>query len=97
MAVFVIVDIDVTDPVRYEDYKAQAAHTVTAHGGRYVVRGGQVDTLEGDWRPGRVVVLEFPSADQARAWWNSETYRPAKAIRHATAKTDMILVECLDR
>jgi uncharacterized protein (DUF1330 family) len=70
---------------------------VTAHGGRYVVRGGKVDTLEGDWRPGRVVLLEFPSAEKAHAWWNSEMYRPAKALRHETAKADMIVVECLER
>ncbi|MEW5701563.1 MAG: DUF1330 domain-containing protein [Candidatus Zixiibacteriota bacterium] len=93
MAAYVIVDIDVTDPVRYEEYKKLAAPTVAAHGGRYVVRGGNVETLEGDWHPGRLVVLEFPTADQARAWWGSEAYRPAKQIRHATARTKMILVE----
>jgi uncharacterized protein (DUF1330 family) len=93
MAAYVIVDIEVTDPVRYEEYKKLAAPTVTAHGGRYVVRGGKAETLEGDWAPTRLVVLEFPTAEQARAWWGCGEYRPAKALRHATANTRMILVE----
>lgn len=93
MAAYVIVDIQVNDPVRYEDYKKLAAPTVAAYGGRYVVRGGAAHTLEGDWVPGRLVVLEFPTSDNAREWWASEVYRPAKELRHATADADMILVE----
>jgi uncharacterized protein (DUF1330 family) len=93
MPTYVIVDIDVTDPIRYEDYKLRAAPTVAAHGGRYIVRGGRVEALEGDWAPTRLVVLEFPTAEQAKAWWSCEAYRPAKALRHATANTRMILVE----
>ncbi len=93
MAAYVIVDIQVTDPVRYEEYKQLAAPTVAAFGGKYVVRGGAADTLEGDWVPGRVVVLEFPTAARAREWWASEEYRRAKQLRHASAETEMILVE----
>jgi uncharacterized protein (DUF1330 family) len=93
MTALVIVDIDVTDPVRYAEYKNLAAPTVTAYGGKYVVRGGRVDALEGGWYPGRLVVLEFPTAQRAREWWESEAYRPAKALRHAAARTKMILVE----
>lgn len=93
MAAYVIVDIEVTDPVRYEEYKLLAAPTVAAFGGQYVVRGGAAVTLEGDWVPGRVVVLEFPTAERAREWWASEMYRPAKQLRHASAETEMILVE----
>jgi uncharacterized protein (DUF1330 family) len=66
MAACVIVDIDIADPTRYEEYKRLAGPTVTAHGGRYVARGGKVTALDGDWRPGRVVVLEFPSAEKAK-------------------------------
>ena len=95
MPTLVIVDIEVTDPVRYEDYKRAAAQTVQAFGGRYVVRGGKVEVLEGDWQPGRVVVLEFPTAARAKEWWESEMYRPAKQLRHATARSKMILVEGL--
>jgi uncharacterized protein (DUF1330 family) len=93
MAAFVIVDIEITDPVRYEEYKKMAAPTVAAHGGRYVVRGGKVETLEGDWRHGRLVVLEFPTAERAKEWWRSEAYRPAKALRQTSAESKMILVE----
>lgn len=93
MAAYVIVDIRVTDRERYEAYKALAAPTVAAYGGRYVVRGGPCETLERSWRPERIVVLEFPTAKRAREWWSSEAYAPAKDVRHATAATEMILVD----
>jgi uncharacterized protein (DUF1330 family) len=93
MAAYVIVDIEVTDPVQYETYKRMAASTVTAHGGRYIVRGGRAERLEGTWVPRRVVVLEFPSMEQARTWWSSDSYRPARDLRQTAATTQMILVE----
>ncbi|MDH3290528.1 MAG: DUF1330 domain-containing protein [Gemmatimonadota bacterium] len=93
MAAYVIVDIEVTDPVQYETYKRTAASTVTAHGGRYIVRGGQAERLEGTWAPRRVVVLEFPSMEQARTWWSSDDYRPARDLRREAATFQMILVE----
>lgn len=93
MAAYVIVEIEVTDPLRYEEYKQLAAPTVEAYGGRYLVRGSSTVTLEGDWRPGRLVVLEFPTAQRAREWWASGMYRPAKEIRLESANTEMILVE----
>ena len=93
MAAYVIVNIEVTDPVRYEEYKKRALATVTAHGGRYIARGGRAETLEGTWRPHRVVLLEFPSAQNAKAWWDSEAYKPLKAMRQASARTEMMLVE----
>ena len=93
MAAFVIVDIEITDPARYEEYKKLAAPTVAAHGGRYVARGGRVETLEGAWRPGRLVVLEFPSSQSAKQWWDSAEYLPAKRLRQECARTEMILVE----
>lgn len=93
MSAYVVVDIHVHDPVRYEEYKRQAAPSVAAFGGRYLVRGGAVTELEGDWTPGRFVILEFPSAARAKEWWGSALYAPIKAIRHATAETRMILVD----
>ena len=93
MAAFVIVDIQVTDAARYETYKAQAEATVTAYGGRYLVRGGAARVLEGDWQPGRMVVLEFPDMERALAWWNSEEYRAPKALRHATARSKMMVLD----
>ena len=93
MTAYVVVDIHVHDPARYENYKRQAAPSVTAFGGRYIVRGGAVSCLEGEWPTNRFVVLEFPDAARAREWWGSDLYAPIKAIRHATATTKMILVE----
>jgi len=93
MSAYIIVDIEVTDPVQYEDYKKLAAATVEAYNGRYVVRGGTAERLEGDWMPKRVVVLEFPTLARAKEWWASEDYAPAKAMRHASATSNMIVVE----
>ena len=93
MAAYVIADIRVNDPVQYEEYKRLAAPTVAAHGGKYIVRGGAAETLDGDWVPERVVVLEFPSAEQARQWWSSDAYEAAKVIRHSSAESRLILVE----
>ena len=93
MPAYIIVDIEITDPVQYEAYKQLAGPTVGQFNGRYVVRGGAVETLEGGWRPGRLVVLEFPSVQRAREWWESDEYAPAKAMRQASATSEMILVE----
>lgn len=93
MAAYVIVDIEVLDPVRYEDYKKLAAPAVAACGGKYLVRGGATETLEGEWVPRRLVILEFESVEQARAWWASPEYSEAKSLRQQTATTNMILVE----
>ena len=93
MSAYVIVEIDVQDPVGYEEYKKQAAATVQAKGGKYIVRGGKTEVLEGDWQPKRIVVLEFPSMDQAREWLSCEEYRDPRKLRHRTARTNMILVE----
>ncbi len=92
MAAYVVVDIEVLEPVEYEEYKELAAPTVAAYGGRYVARGGAVQVLEGDWVPNRLVVLEFPTVAQAQAWWASSEYGPAKEIRQRTARTNMVLV-----
>ena len=93
MAAYIIVEVDVTDAAGYEDYKKMVPPTLTAHGGKFVVRGGACETLEGNWRPPRVVVLEFPSVARAKAWWASDEYRAAKALRQRTAKSKMIVVE----
>ena len=93
MAAYLIVEIEVTDPVGYEEYKKQAAATIVAQGGKYIVRGGKTEVLEGDWQPKRLVLLEFPSMERAKAWLHSEEYREPRKLRQRTAKTNMILVE----
>ena len=93
MAAYIIVEVDVTDTAGYEDYKKMVPPTLAAHGGKFLVRGDACETLEGEWRPRRVVVIEFPSVARAKAWWASGEYREAKALRQRTAKTEMIVVE----
>jgi len=93
MPAYVVVEVEVHDPVRYEDYKPMVAPTLEPYGGRFMVRGGKVETLEGDWAPKRFVMLEFPSVEKAKAWWASPEYKDAKALRQATSKTQMIVVE----
>ena len=93
MAAYVIVEIEVTDPVGYEEYKKRASDTVHRHGGKYIVRGGPAEVLEGDWTPKRIVVLQFDSMERAKEWLNCEEYREPRAMRHRTAKTNMILVD----
>jgi len=93
MRAYVIVEIEITDPVGYEEYKTLAAATVEKYGGKYIVRGGQTEVLEGDWKPKRIVVLEFPTMARAKEWLNSEEYREPRKMRHRTAKTNMLVVE----
>ncbi len=93
MSAYVIVDVSVRVRETYERYKQLAAPSVAAFGGRYLVRGGATETLEGEWQPSRFVILEFPTVERGRAWWASEEYGPAKALRQACADTEMLLVE----
>lgn len=95
MSAYIIVDVKITDAQRYEDYKKLTPASLEPFEGKFIVRGGQTETLEGDWQPGRIVVLQFPSLQQAKAWWSSDGYAPAKALRQATAITRMIMVEGL--
>ena len=93
MKAYVIVDVKITDPERYAEYKKLTPGSLIPFDGKFVVRGGESETLEGTWKPGRLVVLEFPSMQKARAWWASEGYAAAKALRQAASVTQMILVE----
>jgi uncharacterized protein (DUF1330 family) len=93
MVAYVIAEVEVTDPVKYEDYKKLTPAAVARHGGRFVARGGQTAVLEGDWRPGRVVIIEFPSLEQARAFYTSVDYTAARRARAGAAKMNMIAVE----
>jgi uncharacterized protein (DUF1330 family) len=93
MTAYVIVDINVTDPVRYEDYKRLAAPTVGLYGGKYIARGGKTETLEGDWSPTRLVILQFDSSEQAKNWLNSTEYSEARSLRHETATSNMVVID----
>lgn len=95
MAAYVVVEVDVHDRERYDHYKTLAPPAISQYGGRYIVRGGKCETLEGSWNPSRFVILEFENAERARAWWSSPEYAEAKKLRQATATTEMLLVEGL--
>ena len=97
MAAYLVVHVDVHDPVRYETYKAMAPASIRQYGGRYLTRGGAAEVLEGEWEPKRLVLLEFPSAEHARAFWHSPEYAEAKALRMATATSEMVLLEGIDQ
>jgi uncharacterized protein (DUF1330 family) len=93
MTAYVIVDIDVIDPEGYKEYVKMAPEAVKLYGGKYIARGGMNETLEGDWHAKRLVILEFPSTEQAKSWLNSSEYAPARALRHQYARTNMVVVD----
>lgn len=95
MAAYLLVDCEVTDPARYEEYKKTAPAAIAKFGGRYLVRGGATTLLEGDWRARRIVVLEFPDADTVRRFYDSPEYRAARSLRAGAANMNMLLVEGL--
>jgi len=95
MSAYVVAEVEVFDSEKFEVYRQLVLPTIAAHGGRYLARGGTVQTLEGEWQPKRLVIVEFPTAAQAKAWWESGEYEPVKALRHASARTRMIVVEGL--
>jgi uncharacterized protein (DUF1330 family) len=93
MSAYVIVEIDILDPAGYEEYKKLASATVEKYGGKYIVRGGRIEVLEGDWDPKRIVVLEFESMQRARDWLYCEESSEPRRMRHRAAKTNMVVVE----
>lgn len=95
MPAYVVVELAVHDVQTHERYKQLEPPSLIPYGGRYLVRGGSTEALEGSWQPPRFVMLEFPTVEQARAWWGSPEYAPAKALRHASAHSMMLLMEGL--
>jgi uncharacterized protein (DUF1330 family) len=93
MPAYVIADITVRDPDRYAEYRAQVPATVARHGGRFIVRGGAHERLEGDWQPGRLVVIEFPDMAAAKAWYASQEYGPLIRLRQGASTGTVLLVE----
>ena len=96
MSAYIIIEIEIKDPELFEEYKKLATETIALYGGKYLVRGGRTEVLEGDRQPNRIVILEFPSMDQAKKWRNSGEYAPALKLRNLSANSEMILVEGYD-
>lgn len=93
MPAYVIADVTVTDPATMNEYRQQVPATVAKYGGRFLVRGGAHQKVEGEWTPTRLVVLEFPTMDAARRWYDSEEYREPKALRLKAGRTNLVMVE----
>jgi len=93
MTAYIIVEVNVKDAERYADYRTMVPASLAAYGGKFMIRGGQVENLEGDWEPQRFVMIQFDSVDQAKRWWDSEEYREARNLRQAISDTKMIVVE----
>jgi uncharacterized protein (DUF1330 family) len=96
MPAYVIVETDVTDPEQYEKYKAASPGAVAAGGGSFLVRGGELTVLEGDWQPSRLVMLEFEDLAAAKRWYESEVYQEAKQLREGAAHLRMVAVQGVD-
>jgi uncharacterized protein (DUF1330 family) len=92
VSAFVIAEIDVENPEGYDEYKPLANESIARHGGRFVARGGKTEVFEGDWSD-RIVILEFESLDAARAWYFSDDYQAAVAVRHRNSRGRIIAVE----
>jgi uncharacterized protein (DUF1330 family) len=93
VAAYVIAEVTITDPQGFEAYRQMVPATVAKYGGKFVVRGGALEKLEGNWEPMRLVIIEFESAERAMQWWASEDYREAKELRQRTAQTNLIVIE----
>ncbi|HEX5529605.1 MAG TPA: DUF1330 domain-containing protein [Methylomirabilota bacterium] len=93
MPAYVIADVTVTDPPAMEEYRKQVPATLAKYGGRFLVRGGAHQTVEGDWKPARLVVIEFPSLADAQRWYDSEEYRGPKALRMRAGRTNVLIVD----
>ena len=93
MPAYLIVETDITDPEQYEQYKAASPGAIAAGGGRFVVRGGKMAVLEGDWHPKRLVLVEFPDLEAAKRFYDSPEYQAAKALREGAAQLNMVAVE----
>jgi uncharacterized protein (DUF1330 family) len=93
MTAYLIFDEDVTDPEGFQEYIQLAGPVLTRYGGKVLAAGGTLETLEGDWHPNQLAILEFESAEQAKRWYHSDEYAPVKDIRLKTANTRLVLVQ----
>jgi uncharacterized protein (DUF1330 family) len=93
MPAYIIADVQVSDPAAYEPYRPLAASSIARFGGRFIVRGGRADLLEGTPEPERIVVIEFPDTETAWRWYHSDEYQSALKIRQAASRGRLILVE----
>lgn len=95
MPAYAVVNVQITDPTRYTEYREKAPATIARYGGKYLARGGEVKVLEGEWNPQRLVILEWESMERFNEWYNSPEYAPLKQLRGETTVTEFTVVEGL--
>ena len=93
MAGYIIAELQGTDPKIFEEYRGLVSPTIEKYGGQYVVRGGESEKIEGDWTPGRLVIIRFDSVDKAKEWYYSDDYKGPMGLRHKSATTNLVIVE----
>ena len=93
MAAYLVADIEITDPAAFEGYRNTVGESIAAFGGRYLARGGRTEIAEGDWTPRRLVILEFPTMERLKAWYDSPLYAPALALRKRSTNSNLVMVE----
>ena len=93
MAAYLISDVSVRDADAFQTYRTRAAASIAQHGGKYLVRGGEIDPLEGTWKPRTIIIVEFPSIEQARAWYGSPEYASALEVRDQALSRNLVLVD----
>ena len=93
MPTYFIADVEVTDQTLYDEYRSKVLATIDAYGGKFLARGGTIEVLEGTWSPKRCIIIEFPTIDKFRAWWNSEEYTPLKELRNRASISNIIVTE----
>jgi uncharacterized protein (DUF1330 family) len=93
MAAYILAEIEITNPEGYKQYTQSVPATVAKYGGKFIVRGGTAEVLEGEWPQRRRVILEFPSVEAAKRWWNSPEYEKPKALRRANSDGRLLLLE----
>ena len=96
MSAYVVVNVDVHDPVRYKEYRRMVPLTIAAYGGRFLVRGPELHEMEGKWPRPRLVIVQFPDVDAAKRWWASPEYAEAKALRQSISDAELVIVEGFD-
>ncbi len=93
MSVYLVIDLTIHDTETYAEYVTKVQSIVEAHGGRYLARGGEVTTLSGEWKPERLVIVEFPSENDLRGWLASDDYRALAPLREGTTTARAVFIE----
>ena len=93
MAAYALIDVEITDHAAFAEFRDRAPAIVEAHGGRFLVRGGATEVVQGDWTPHRVVIVEFDSVERVKSWWNSPDHTELRATLDRSSNTTMTIVE----